>query len=162
MTIPSILGYFVEPFIWALATLKIFVNIRYNTSKFNFTIIVYSFCSIKVKEPIIITIKIYSDKNKQGGGVAAPTAQKILSEVLPYLEVSQDNLTSEDIKVNVEVPNVIGLTYKEAKKTLEDAGLKITMREDIDVKEIPDDFTISNQVPSSGVQVLEGGSVIVE
>ncbi len=78
------------------------------------------------------------------------------------MEVTQDNLTSEDIKVNVEVPNIIGLTYKEAKKTLEDAGLKITMREDIDVKDIPEDFIVSNQVPSSGVQVLEGGNVIVE
>ena len=28
--------------------------------------------------------------------------------------------------------------------------------------EISDDFIVSNQVPSSGVQILEGGKIIVE
>ena len=95
-----------------------------------------------------------------GGGVAAPVASQILTEVLPYLEVSKDNISSEDIKMNVDVPNVVGLTYKEAKKALRDVGLEITLRNE--ETEVSDDYVISKQVPNSGVQILEGGSVIVE
>ena len=97
-----------------------------------------------------------------GGGVAAPVASKILSEALPYLEISQDNLEGTDIKMNVEVPNVIGMSYKDAKKTLQDVGLEITLRNETAETDLPDDFTISNQVPTNGVEILSGGSVIVE
>lgn len=112
---------------------------------------------------LVVLVVMYNPTGEGGhggGGVAAPVASQILTEVLPYLEVSKDNVSSEDIKVNVEVPNVIGLTYKEAEKTLKDAGLEITLRNE--ETEVPDDYVISNQVPNSGVQILEGGSVIVE
>ncbi len=133
-----------------------------NTNKY-----VASFVGVTpISNPQLVILVVLNNPTGEGGhgggGVAAPVASKILSEVLPYLEVSQDNLTSEDIKVNVEVPNIIGLTYKEAKKALEEVGLQITFREDMENSEDLDDFTVSNQVPNSGVQILEGGSVIVE
>ena len=53
----------------------------------------------------------------QGGGVAAPVAGQILSEVLPYMEISREN---EEVKEIVEMPNVTGITYEEAKKILKD------------------------------------------
>ncbi len=81
---------------------------------------------------------------------------------MPYLEISKDNISEEDVKVNVEVPNVIGLTYKEAKKILQDAGLQIVLRNEAEENMNLNDFIISNQVPTSGVQILEGGSIIVE
>ena len=62
--------------------------------------------------------------------------------------------------MNVDVPNVVGLTYKEAKKALRDVGLEITLRNE--ETEVSDDYVISKQVPNSVVQILEGGSVIVE
>lgn len=131
-----------------------------NTNKY-----VASFVGVTpVSNPqLVILVVMYNPTGEGGhggGGVAAPVASQILTEVLPYLEVSKDNVSSEDIKVNVEVPNVIGLTYKEAEKTLKDAGLEITLRNE--ETEVPDDYVISNQVPNSGVQILEGGSVIVE
>ena len=94
--------------------------------------------------------------------MAAPVASKILAEALPYLEISKDDVSNEDIRVNVEVPSVVGLSYKDAKKVLEDAGLQIIMRNQADEKSVSDDFVVSNQVPSVGVQILKGGSVIVE
>ena len=103
-----------------------------------------------------------SGKFNQAGGVAAPVASKILTEALPYLEVSQDNIDSKDIKVSVEIPNVIGMSYKEAKKTLEEVGLEITLRNEPEDANVLDDFVISNQVPANGVQILEGGKVIVD
>lgn len=131
-----------------------------NTNKY-----VASFVGVTpVSNPqLVILVVMYNPTGEGGhggGGVAAPVASQILTEVLPYLEVSKDNVSSEDIKVNVEVPNVIGLTYKEAEKTLKDVGLEITLRNE--ETEVPDDYVISNQVPNSGVQILEGGSVIVE
>lgn len=114
---------------------------------------------------LVVLVVLYNPTGEGGhggGGVAAPVASKILSEALPYLEISQDNLEGTDIKMNVEVPNVIGMSYKDAKKTLQDVGLEITLRNETAETDLPDDFTISNQVPTNGVEILSGGSVIVE
>lgn len=131
-----------------------------NTNKY-----VASFVGVTpVSNPqLVVLVVMYNPTGEGGhggGGVAAPVASQILTEVLPYLEVSKDNISSEDIKMNVDVPNVVGLTYKEAKKALRDVGLEITLRNE--ETEVSDDYVISKQVPNSGVQILEGGSVIVE
>lgn len=131
-----------------------------NTNKY-----VASFVGVTpVSNPqLVVLVVMYNPTGEGGhggGGVAAPVASQILTEVLPYLEVSKDNISSEDIKMNVDVPDVVGLTYKEAKKALRDVGLEITLRNE--ETEVSDDYVISKQVPNSGVQILEGGSVIVE
>ena len=131
-----------------------------NTNKY-----VASFVGVTpVSNPqLVVLVVMYNPTGEGGhggGGVAAPVASQILTEVLPYLEVSKDNVSSEDIKMNVDVPNVVGLTYKEAKKALRDVGLEITLRNE--ETEVSDDYVISKKVPNSGVQILEGGSVIVE
>ena len=131
-----------------------------NTNKY-----VASFVGVTpVSNPqLVVLVVMYNPTGEGGhggGGVAAPVASQILTEVLPYLEVSKDNISSEDIKMNVDVPNVVGLTYKEAKKAVRDVGLEITLRNE--ETEVSDDYVISKQVPNSGVQILEGGSVIVE
>lgn len=131
-----------------------------NTNKY-----VASFVGVTpVSNPqLVVLVVMYNPTGEGGhggGGVAAPVASQILTEVLPYLEVSKDNISSEDIKMNVDVPNVVGLTYKEAKRALRDVGLEITLRNE--ETEVSDDYVISKQVPNSGVQILEGGSVIVE
>lgn len=112
---------------------------------------------------IVILVVLYNPTGEGGhggGGVAAPVANQILTEVLPYLEVSKDNISQEDIKANVEVPNVVGLTYKEAKNVMKEAGLEICFRND--ETDISEDFIISNQVPSEGVQIMQGSSIIIE
>lgn len=114
---------------------------------------------------LVVLVVLYNPTGEGGhggGGVAAPVAQKILSEVLPYLEVSQDKLDESEVRANVEVPNVIGMSYKDAKKTLQELGLEITLRNNTAEQDLAQDFTITNQVPSSGVEILSGGSVIVE
>lgn len=112
---------------------------------------------------VVILVILYNPTGEGGhggGGVATPVASKILTEILPYLEVAKDNIAEEDVKMNVEVPNIIGLTYKEAKSVLSDVGLEITMRdENLDVS---NDYIISNQVPGYGVQIMQGSSIIVD
>ena len=86
-----------------------------NTNKY-----VASFVGVTpVSNPqLVVLVVMYNPTGEGGhggGGVAAPVASQILTEALPYLDVSKDNVSSEDIKMNVDVPNIIGLTYKEAK-----------------------------------------------
>ncbi|MBR2240184.1 MAG: PASTA domain-containing protein [Clostridia bacterium] len=133
-----------------------------NTNKY-----VASFVGVTpVNNPkLVVLVVLYNPTGEGGhggGGVAAPVASKVLTEALPYLEVNQDKLENEDIKMNVEVPNIVGLTYKEAKKVLQEAGLQIVIRNETNESEPSDEFIISNQVPSGGVQILEGGNVIVD
>lgn len=59
-------------------------------------------------------VKICSDKNNQGGAVAAPVAGKILSEVLPYLETEK-----QEEKEKVTVPYIIRKDCKRSKKHIE-------------------------------------------
>ncbi len=55
---------------------------------------------------MVILVILYNPTGEgghQGGAVAAPTAGKILSEVLPYMEIKKE----EEEKTKVEVPNVV-------------------------------------------------------
>ena len=96
----------------------------------------------------------------QGGGVAAPIGAQIFGEVLPYLELAKDN---EDIDLNitnVEVPNVIGLTIKEALQVLKDSNLVMNIEESEGVDK--ENTIVKLQVPSSGVIVNSGSNVYLE
>ncbi len=133
-----------------------------NTNKY-----IASFVGVTpVSNPELVILVVLNNPTGEGGhgggGVATPVASKILTEVLSYLEVAKDQVSEEDIKSNVDVPDVVGLTYKEAKKMLEDVGLEISIRNEINDSKILNEYVISNQVPMAGVQILEGSSVIVE
>ena len=130
-----------------------------NTGKY-----VTSFVGVApVSDPqVVVLITLYNPTGEgghQGGGVAAPIGSQVLGEVLPYLEVQKDNLTEDDIKEEVEVPNVTGLTVSEAKKILEDVGLEISYEE---TEEQVADKTVTVQVPVSGIEIYEGTKVVVE
>lgn len=107
---------------------------------------------------VCILITLYNPTGEgghQGGGIAAPIASQVLGEVLPYLEIKKQN---EEEQQEVEVPNIIGLTVKEAKKVLEDVGLQL------EVKESEDSSidTITNQLPKAGIKTKQGTSVVVK
>lgn len=91
--------------------------------------------------------------------MAAPIGSQVLGEVLPYLEVQKDNVSEEDVRIEVETPNVVGMTVQEAKKELEKLNLGISYEETED--DISDKI-ITNQVPTGGVKIYEGTNVIVE
>ena len=109
----------------------------------------------------MVLITLYNPTGEgghQGGGVAAPIGSQVLGEVLPYLEVQKDNVSEDDVKEEVEVPNVIGLTVSEAKKALEEAGLEISYEE---TEEDVSDRTVTSQVPANGIKIYEGTKVVV-
>lgn len=93
-------------------------------------------------------------KGHQGGTIAAPVVSQILSEVLPYLEVPADNLTS-DTSSNITLPDVRNKTVAEAKKILQNLGITvITSGEDTS-------SLVTDQVPKPGTSLIEGSTVII-
>ena len=107
---------------------------------------------------VCILITLYNPTGEgghQGGGVAAPIASQVLGEVLPYLEIKKQN---EEEQQEVEVPNIIGLTPKEAKKVLEDVGLQLEVKESEDSSM----DTITNQLPKAGIKTKQGTRVVVK
>lgn len=110
----------------------------------------------------VVLITLYNPTGEgghQGGGVAAPIGSQVLGEVLPYLEVKQDNITEEDIRKEVEVPNLVGMTIKDAKKVLEELNLGLEYEEG---EEDVSNKIITKQTPVDGVEIYEGTNVIVE
>ena len=93
--------------------------------------------------------------------MAAPVGGQIFSEILPYLEVNKEVLEeeSEDVISQVQVPDVMGKTLKEAEQILKENNLEMS----IDNEEIDKENTyVKNQIPSSGITVNEESKVVVE
>ena len=123
-----------------------------NTGKY-----VASFVGVAdIEDPeVAIIIVLYNPTGEgghQGGGVAAPIAGQILSEVLPYLEVKKQ----QEEKELVEMPNVIDLKYTEAKKLLNEFGLEVS--KDI---ELNNDSVIVEQIPKKGIKIEKGTKVVL-
>lgn len=114
----------------------------------------------------------------QAGGVAAPIGSQVFGEVLPYLEVKKDNEEGEE-KQEVEVPNLVGMTLKDAKQALADLGLEIEVKENEAREQATENGTdqngeggtngenkitkdvITKQLPKAGIRIRQGTSIIV-
>lgn len=111
---------------------------------------------------VVILITLYNPTGEgghQGGGVAAPIASQVLGEVLPYLEITKDNQTEENIKTEVTVPNVVGMTISEAEKELKEVGLELDL--DIEGEINKKEVIIKEQLPKYGIKVYEGTKISV-
>lgn len=130
-----------------------------NTGKY-----VTSFIGVApISDPeVAILITLYNPTGEgghQGGGVAAPIGSQVFGEILPYLEIKKDNEESGE-KQEVEVPNLIGMTVKEAKETLEKLGLEIEIKEEEENNSNKEQI-ITKQLPKAGIKIKQGTSVIV-
>ena len=132
-----------------------------NTGKY-----VTSFIGVApISDPsVAVLITLYNPTGEgghQGGGVAAPIGSQIFGEVLPYLEVVKDNEEAEQVKNDVQVPNIEGKSIKEAESILKENNLKLVInneQEGID----KENTIIKEQTPKAGVQVKEEANVYVE
>lgn len=131
-----------------------------NTGKY-----VTSFIGVApISDPsVAVLITLYNPTGEgghQGGGVAAPIGAQIFGEVLPYLEIEKDNEDTESNVTSVEVPDVVGLTIKDASNVLKENNLVMNIE---DIESIDKENTIVKlQVPSSGVVVNSGSNVYLE
>ena len=129
-----------------------------NTNKY-----VTSFIGVApISDPkVTILVTLYNPTGEgghQGGAVAAPVAGKILGEVLPYLELKQDNEETKEKIETVTVPDIIYKNLKEAEKILKENGLKIKYDGEIDNKE---NFIVKEQIPSAGITINSGSTISV-
>ena len=107
---------------------------------------------------ITILVTLYNpvgEGGHQGGAVAAPVAGKILGEVLPYLELKQDNEETKEIVETVIVPDVTYKTIEEAEKVAKEVGLEIKLTKEIS-KEDKKRIVVKEQIPSSGITINKG------
>ena len=128
-----------------------------NTNKY-----VTSFVGVApIEDPeVVVLITLYNPTGEgghQGGGVAAPVGGQIFSEVLPYLDAQKNEEAEEEIKV--EVPNIEGISIKEARGILEEMGLDIDIGEAEELDEA--NTIISEQLPKEGIKLNKGTKVIV-
>lgn len=117
---------------------------------------------------VVLLITLYNPTGEgghQGGGVAAPVGGQVFSEILPYLEVSQGNKEELEIVEEVSVPNVIGVSIKEAKKILKELGLELNIegiteenKETLDKEKT----IIKEQTPTEGIKINKGNKIFVK
>ena len=109
------------------------------------------------KPEVAMLITLYNPTGEgghQGGGVAAPIASQILSEVLPYLEIKNSKE-----KVECEIPNIIGKTFEEAKEILKENYLECVLYEE---EKMDKNSVIKWQMPEGGIKVYEGSIVYIK
>ena len=127
---------------------------------------VTSFCGVApIDNPqVVVLVTLYNPTGEgghQGGGVAAPVGGQIFSEILPYLEVNKQVLEedNEEVIEQIQVPDVMGKSLKEAKQILKESNLEMYIEtEEVDME----NTYVKNQIPSSGITVNENSKVIVE
>ena len=132
-----------------------------NTNKY-----VTSFLGVApIENPqVVLLVTLYNPTGEgghQGGGVAAPVGGQVFSEILPYLEVTQGNQDEVEQVDQVQVPNVEGLSIKEAEKVVKDAGLEISIQNDSNELD-KENTVITGQSPREGVNVNKGSKIFVE
>ena len=132
-----------------------------NTGKY-----VTSFCGVApIDDPqVVVLVTLYNPTGEgghQGGGVAAPVGGQIFSEILPYLEVNQQNQEEVEIKEEVSIPNVIGISIQEAEKILKDKGLNIHINNEQENIDKINTF-VTNQIPQPGIIVYKNTNVYID
>ncbi len=90
---------------------------------------------------------------RYGGTIAAPIAQKVLSEVLPYLGVEPKYTEEELAKLNTTTPNVTNQTLTAAQATLSNANLSVRV--------VGSGSTVLRQMPEAGQSIPKGGVVVL-
>ena len=132
-----------------------------NTNKY-----VTSFCGVApIDNPqVVVLVTLYNPTGEgghQGGGVAAPVGGQIFSEILPYLEVNQGNQDEIEQVEQVQTPDIIGKTIKEAEKIIKENGLELIIQNETENLD-KENTIIKNQTPQAGIIVNEGNKIYIE
>ena len=72
--------------------------------------------------------------------------------------MTKDNEKEEDIREEVEVPNIEGLTIKEAEKVLSSKYKGTNVLKEIEELD-KENIIVKNQVPNAGIMVNKGSKI---
>ena len=129
---------------------------------------IVSFVAISpVENPeIVALIQVYNPggSNPEGSKIAAPTMAEILSEVLPYIGMTSDNVTTDILNLDnnvtpsyIQVPNITNKTVTEAEKILEEYGLKSLVSIEGDKNSI----LVTEQYPAANTDILSNSTILL-
>ena len=79
--------------------------------------------------------------------------------------MNQGNQDEIEIIEGVEVPNITGLSIKEAEKILKDIGLELSVEgftEEIEGTIDKENTTINEQTPTEGIKINKGNKIFVK
>ena len=111
----------------------------------------------------VVLVTLYNPTGEgghQGGGVAAPVGGQIFSEILPYLEVNQTG-EGEEVVEQIQTPDVLGKSLKEAESILKENGLEAVY--ETDSEEIDKENTyVEEQTPKAGITVNKGSKIYLK
>lgn len=125
----------------------------------NKDVVVSFMCFAPADDPQVIMLITMDSPSRNtgvyvsGGNMVAPTASSVMSEILPYLGIEPDYTAEEMVGADVTVPNVIGETAADAKKTLTDAGFSC--------RTVGDGATVTDQTPVGGAIVPNNATIIL-
>lgn len=110
-----------------------------------------------IDDPEILIYILVDDPqvNLHGSDSAAPIAREIMEDVAHELNL----YNMEDVVLDIEVPNVMGMTVKKARETLEEIGLYGSIRA---TDEYSDDSIVTKQIPNPGSKRAKGQSILME
>ena len=112
---------------------------------------------------VVILVTLYNPTGEgghQGGGVAAPVGGQIFREILPYLEVNKGNQDEIETVEQVTVPNIVGMSVKEAEKTVKELGLELSF-ENFSGEVDKENTNILSQTPTEGITVNKGSKIFI-
>lgn len=88
-----------------------------------------------------------------GGTIAAPVVSRVLSEILPYLDVEKSYDDKNEDLAEYPVPSYVGNSLEEAKAAV--------VKDEYKYKVIGDGHTVIRQVPMSGEGLAHGSTVVL-
>ncbi len=88
-----------------------------------------------------------------GGAIAAPVVRDILEETLQYLDVEPRYNEDEEAYVDVDVPDITGMTVEEAESALAEQELEIRV-------EGSSDNIITDQIPKANTKATVGAAIV--
>ncbi len=116
-----------------------------------------SFCGFAPAENAEVVCLVFFDTPTgaayYGSQVAAPVFAKIMSEVLPYLEVATEYTDEEIESLDKTTGNYVGMTTDEAIAAIEEDGFTVTV--------MGYGEKVLAQVPHASMPIPQGGNVVV-
>ncbi len=88
-----------------------------------------------------------------GGIISAPVNSKIMTDILPYLGYEASYSAEELDRLEISIPETVGLSLADAKTKISNAKLSYQV--------VGSGETVIRQLPEAGNQVLAGGVVIL-
>lgn len=108
------------------------------------------------EDPQVVCLVILDEPNGSsyyGGTIAAPVVRDILGETLQYLGVEPRYTSDEEEYIDLEVPDVTGMTKSEAGISIDESGFKVKISGDGDI--------IVDQIPKPHTKTSHGSTVVI-